>query len=94
MSNEPSQPGDDVPDGGRDGTRHIPRDPREDEGTTATDHPGAGAGTEALDSGNGNLPGVPGSTEDAIKSSGPAEEQDNESPEARGRTTYSSPSEQ
>ncbi|SDK78505.1 hypothetical protein SAMN04487916_10364 [Arthrobacter sp. ov407] len=61
MSNESSVPGENVSDGGRDGTRRIPRDPRDDEGTTA--------------------------------SSGPAEDQDSESPDTRGLTTDTSPSE-
>ena len=93
MSHEPGLPGDGVREGGRGGSRHIPRDPRDDEGTVASDHGGDGARSETPDRGNGRLPGVRGSIDDATRSSGPAEDQDDESPETRGLTTDTSPSE-
>jgi len=37
---EPVVPGEDMRDGGRGGSRHIPRDPRDDEGTVAASRPG------------------------------------------------------
>ncbi len=76
MSNEPNVPGEDAHNGGRDGTRHIPRDPRDDEGTTAAARPVPGQGSEAPVSGNGQLPGVRDSTDDVTRAPGPAEDRD------------------
>jgi hypothetical protein len=72
MSNESSVPGEDVDDGGRDGNRHIPRDPRDDEGTTADARPSSGPGNEGPDSVNGQLPGVPDSTDNVTRAPGTA----------------------
>jgi hypothetical protein len=71
MSNEPNVPGEEARDGERDGTRHIPRDPRDDEGTTATARPVPGEGNEAPDSVNGQLPGGRNSTNDVTGAPGP-----------------------
>ncbi|MGO4807805.1 hypothetical protein AB4089_22100 [Arthrobacter sp. 2MCAF15] len=90
MSNEPNGPGEGVRDGERDGTRHIPRDPRDDEGTTATDRPGPGEQGEARAAGNGK---PPGGTDNVTRAPGPAEDRDSESPDTRGLTTDASPSE-
>ena len=84
MSNETSVPIEDAHDGERDGTRHIPRDPRDDAGTTAAARPGPGAVGEALDAGHGKLPGVRDSTEDVTRDPGPAEERDSETPNTPG----------
>lgn len=72
MSNESSVPGEVLNDDGRDGTRHIPRDPRDDEGTTAVDRPSLRPGNQCPDSVNGQLPGVRDSTDQVTRAPAPA----------------------
>ena len=72
MSNETSVPGEVVNDDGPDGTRHIPRDPRDDEGTTAADRRSLRPGNEGPDSVNGQRPGVRDSTDQVTRAPAPA----------------------
>jgi hypothetical protein len=92
MSNEPGVPGEDVRDGVADGTPPVPRESSDEEGATAAGPPGPGAGKEAPDKGNGEMPGGGDSTDNLSRGSGPAEDEDGESPDTRGLTTDTAPS--